>query len=102
MIKLGLEDEVRRLVAAGYGFDLPSMSGVGYVQFKPYLAGEVALADAVVEIKRATRRFVRHQSNWFRRDDPRIHWLDASQNVEDVALELIRCFLSSSGDVVVQ
>jgi len=102
MIRLGLEDEVRRLVAAGYGFDLPSMSGVGYVQFKPYLAGEAALVDVVSEIKRATRRFVRHQSNWFRRDDPRIHWLDASEDAYGVALDLIRWFLSCSGDVVVQ
>jgi tRNA dimethylallyltransferase len=104
MIELGLEDEVRRLVAAGYGFDLPAMSGVGYGQFEPYLAGEVALADVVSEIKRATRRFVRHQSNWFRHDDARIHWLDASQDAYAMALDLIRGFLdlSSSKDSVVQ
>jgi tRNA dimethylallyltransferase len=80
------------------------MSGVGYGQFEPYLAGEVGLADVVAEIKRATRRFVRHQSNWFRRDDPRVHWLDASQDVYGMALDLIRRFLdlSFSGDVVVQ
>jgi tRNA dimethylallyltransferase len=104
MIKLGLEDEVRRLVAAGYGFDLPSMSGVGYGQFEPYLAGEVALVDVVLEIKRTTRRFVRHQGNWFRPDDPRIHWLDAGQDAYGAALHLIRRFLllSSSRDIVVQ
>jgi tRNA dimethylallyltransferase len=104
MIELGLEDEVRRLVAAGYSFDMPAMSGVGYGQFEPYLAGEVTLADVISEIKRATRRFVRHQSNWFRHDDARIHWLDASHDSYDMALDLIRRFLdlSSSGDVVVQ
>jgi tRNA dimethylallyltransferase len=104
MIELGLEDEVRRLVAAGYGFDLPAMSGVGYGQFEPYLAGEATLVDVVSKIKQATRRFVRHQSNWFRPDDTRIHWLDASQDVYGMALDLIRCFLvpSCSGNVVVQ
>jgi len=27
-------------------------------------------------IKRDTRRFVRQQYNWFRLDDPSIHWID--------------------------
>ena len=74
MMRGGLEREVRGLASAGYGFELPAMSGVGYGQFAPYLRGEATLADAVLAIKRATRRFVRHQSNWFRPDDSRIHW----------------------------
>lgn len=103
MIAAGLEQEVRRLAAAGYGFDLPAMSGVGYGQFAPYLAGEVDLADVVREIQRATRRFVRHQSNWFRHDDRRIHWLEATSDPYDAALELIRQLVgpsTSEGSVV--
>jgi tRNA dimethylallyltransferase len=83
MIEAGLEAEVRGLVSAGYGFDLPAMSGVGYGQFAPFLAGEATLADVVREIKRATRRFVRHQGNWFRPDDPRIRWLDVAHDLTD-------------------
>jgi tRNA dimethylallyltransferase len=94
MIEAGLEDEVRRLTAAGYGFDLPAMSGVGYGQFASYLAGEVALADVIRDIKRATRRFVRHQDNWFRRDDPRIHWFAAHPDPYPSALDLVRRFLA--------
>ncbi|HSR30730.1 MAG TPA: tRNA (adenosine(37)-N6)-dimethylallyltransferase MiaA [Anaerolineae bacterium] len=94
MMRAGLEEEVRRLVAAGYGFDLPAMSGVGYGQFAPYLAGKATLADVGREIKRATRRFVRHQSNWFRADDTRIHWLKATDGSYEVALELVQRFLA--------
>jgi tRNA dimethylallyltransferase len=94
MIEAGLEDEVRRLIAAGYGFDLPAMSGVGYGQFAPYLAGEAGLADVIRDIKQATRRFVRHQDNWFRRDDPRIHWLAAHPDPYPSALDLVRRFLA--------
>jgi tRNA dimethylallyltransferase len=94
MMAIGLEREVRNLVAQGYGFDLPAMSGVGYGQFAAYLAGEQALPDVVQEIKRATRRFVRQQANWFRRKDPRIHWLDAAGEPYDAALSLIREFLA--------
>lgn len=96
MMAAGLEDEVRRLVAAGYGFDLPAMSGVGYGQFQPYLAGEASLEEAVQAIKRATRRFVRHQANWFRRDDPRIHWLSATADAYQPALQRVQDFLSAS------
>jgi tRNA dimethylallyltransferase len=77
MMRAGLEQEVRGLVAAGYGFDLPSMSGVGYGQFASYLRGEATLTDVVQAIRCATRRFVRHQSNWFRLDDGRIRWFPA-------------------------
>ena len=47
------------------------------MQFRPYFAGETTLEDVVVEIKRATRRFIRHQYNWFRPSDPAIQWFDA-------------------------
>ena len=94
MFEHGLEEEVRRLVAAGYGFNLPAMSGVGYGQFAPYLAGQATLAEVIQAIKRATRRFVRHQSNWFRLDDPRIHWVDAAADPFSEAVELVTAFLA--------
>ena len=107
----GLEEEVRRLVETGYGFELPAMSGVGYGQFVLYLAAEavapdgaVSLEQVVQEIKRATRRFVRHQGNWFRATDPRIRWFEAIPDPYDAALELVQEFLASlsSADSVVQ
>ena len=36
----------------------------------------MSLDDAVERIKYETHRFVRHQNNWFRLDDPTIHWFD--------------------------
>jgi len=93
MMAAGLEQEVRGLVAAGYGFDLPAMSGVGYGQFAPYLAGEISLEEVATRIKRASRRFVRQQANWFRRDDDRIQWFDAADDPYDAALDLVRTFI---------
>jgi tRNA dimethylallyltransferase len=94
MLEDGLEAEMRGLVSAGFGFDLPAMSGVGYGQFEAYLAGGDSLANVTGEIGRATRRLVRQQSNWFRTDDQRIHWLDALAAPYDDAARLVTGFLA--------
>lgn len=93
MLAEGLESEVRTLLSAGYGFDLPSMSGIGYGEFAAYLAGEATIDDVSGAIKRHTRRFVRQQSNWFRESDPRIHWLDGSPDPFPKALATVSSFL---------
>jgi tRNA dimethylallyltransferase len=66
-IERGLVDEVASLQARGYGFDLPSMSGIGYRQVGEYLMGRATLHQAIQRIKWDTHAFSRHQGNWFRR-----------------------------------
>ncbi len=85
MMEAGLENEVRRLVEAGYGWNLPAMSGLGYIQFKPYLEDQATLQDVVTEIKGTTHDFIRRQYNWFRLNDPHIRWFDVSQARTDKA-----------------
>jgi tRNA dimethylallyltransferase len=48
---------------------------LGYAQATKQLAGELTEAEAREQTVTATRRFVRRQRSWFRRD-PRISWLD--------------------------
>jgi len=93
MIAAGLEDEVRRLLEAGYGWDLPAMSGLGYVQFRPYFEGRATLEEVVAEIKRATRRFIRHQYNWFRLNDPTIRWFDVTETTAEEIEAVVREWL---------
>ena len=93
MMDANLEDEVRRLLEAGYGWSLPAMSGLGYVQFRPYFEGRATLDEVVVEIKRATHRFIRRQYNWFRLSDPAIQWFD----VTETTVEEIEAYLSIFG-----
>lgn len=93
MLAAGLEAEVRALVAAGYGFELPAMSSVGYREWREHLAGEIDRAEVVRRIRRSTRRLARNQDAWFRREDPRIRWVDLEEaSVEDavaIAAELV-------------
>lgn len=93
MVESGLVEEVRRLAEQGYSWHAPAMTGVGYRQIGAYLRGECSLDQAVQDIKRATRRFVRQQANWFRADDPRIHWLRGDEDAETQAAALIQAFL---------
>lgn len=67
MMNAGLLDEVRQLCERGYAWELPAMSGLGYIQFRPYIAG-LASAEACAErLKYDTHAFARRQDNWFRR-----------------------------------
>ena len=90
MIAAGLEDEVRGLVEAGYGWDLPAMSGLGYAQFRPYFEGQATLEEVVAEIERATHRFIRHQYNWFRLNDPAIRWFDVTETALGEIEQVVR------------
>jgi tRNA dimethylallyltransferase len=77
MLDLGWVDEVRELLEAGYDFRSPPFSAIGYRQIARHVKGEIALEQSVGEIKQLTRRFIRRQANWFKLDDPRIHWFES-------------------------
>jgi tRNA dimethylallyltransferase len=66
MMGAGLENEVRKLVASGYGFDIPAMSGVGYLEWAGYLDGATTLPEVRALIIKNTKRLVRKQDAWFR------------------------------------
>ena len=78
MIAGGLVAEVQGLVGRGYGCELAAMNSIGYRQICEYLGGECTLDVAVERIKTETHRLARMQHMWFRRDDARIRWLDAT------------------------
>jgi tRNA dimethylallyltransferase len=73
----GLVDEVRALEARGLSDGLTAGRALGYQQVLRFLAGECTEAEAHADTIRATRRFVRRQRSWFRRDR-NVHWADAA------------------------
>jgi tRNA dimethylallyltransferase len=94
MLADGLLAEVRALVDQGYHLGLPAMSGLGYRQMGQHLAGELSLDEAVSLIKKETRRFIRQQYNWFRLDDPAIHWFDVSGEYYAALRQVVAAFLT--------
>ena len=93
MFAAGLLDEVRRLAHAGLRDGGTAPRAVGYRELLEVLDDgdpgpehdPAALAEARRRIVVATRRLVRRQRSWFRRD-PRVTWFDASSAtlVDDV------------------
>lgn len=91
MYAAGFLEELRRLEEAGYGPALPSMASIGYPEAWAAYRGELPLDEAIRRTQLATHRLARQQATWFRADDARIHWLDASQaSVAERAVALTR------------
>jgi tRNA dimethylallyltransferase len=95
MIKQGLIDEVKDLIAKGRSPDLPSMSGIGYKQIGMFIQGKLDLPTATQQIKNETHRFARHQYAWFHLNDARIHWLNEHDDIQKEATSLVAAFLAN-------
>ncbi|MEQ4303171.1 tRNA (adenosine(37)-N6)-dimethylallyltransferase MiaA [Plantactinospora sp. B6F1] len=85
----GLVAETRALVERGLRDGRTASRALGYQQVLRLLDGEISEPEARADTIRATRRFVRRQRSWFRRD-PRIHWLDGARpDLAEAALALL-------------
>ena len=94
MLTDGLVAEIQGLLDAGYHGDLPTMSAIGYAELIQYLQGETSYDEAVSLIRRNTRIFVRRQTNWFKPEDDRIHWIEADEEMVVEMETLIRRWLN--------
>jgi tRNA dimethylallyltransferase len=90
MISSGFIEEVKKLLSKGYLPDLPSMSAIGYHEIADYLQNKISFEDAIMLIKRRTRQFVRRQANWFKPEDPYIHWMTISDQIVKEIIEFIQ------------
>ncbi|MCC6383080.1 MAG: tRNA (adenosine(37)-N6)-dimethylallyltransferase MiaA [Dehalococcoidia bacterium] len=82
MFAAGFVDEVRALRERGVPPDVSAMSSIGYGEVTRHLADQLTLDEAIDATRRATRRLVRRQAQWFRRDDPRITWIRDAEDAE--------------------
>ncbi len=78
MFRDGLVEEVRALLDLGLREGRTAGRALGYQQVLAELDGSADFTAAARETARGTRRFVRRQRSWFRRDR-RINWLDAAR-----------------------
>ncbi|MGH3794431.1 MAG: tRNA (adenosine(37)-N6)-dimethylallyltransferase MiaA [Pseudonocardiaceae bacterium] len=88
MFSGGLVEEVRALLPRGLRDGRTASRALGYQHVIAALDAGADPASAAGPTAQATRRFVRRQRSWFRRDG-RIRWLDAERpDLLDAALSL--------------
>lgn len=95
MVAGGWLDEVRSLLDLGLREGRTASRAIGYRELVAHLDGELSLVEARERTVSATRRFVRRQESWFRRDQ-RIVWLpyDSDSRVQD-AVAAVRSLVES-------
>lgn len=89
MMKRGLLKEVEMLLKRNYSWELPSMSGIGYRQFRDYFEKKCTLDQAIERLKVDSRRYARRQLTWFKRDD-RIKWASKYEEAEKMVSDFLQ------------
>lgn len=79
MMDGGLEQEVLKVLPYR---NLNALNTVGYKEMFPYVDGLLTRDDAIRQIQSNTRRYMRKQLTWFKKD-PSIKWF-SPENIEEI------------------
>ena len=80
--------EVKNLLEQGYSPSLSSFRSIGYREIATHIEGGMPFDEMRQAIIHKTRRFARTQFAWFRHDDERITWMDASEGSAGLAEQI--------------
>ena len=80
MIENGLMEEAKIIYPHK---ELNALQTVGYRELFDFFDGNVSKEEAILEIKKNTRRFAKRQGTWFRRNGA-IHWYDYQTGSEEI------------------
>jgi tRNA dimethylallyltransferase len=89
MMDDGFADEVERLLGAGLREGVTASRALGYAPLIEALDGLCSREDAAERTISATRRFVRRQRSWFRRDTRRIDLDGARPDLVEAAMAAV-------------
>lgn len=73
MVKRGLYDEIRDLLASGVPETCTAMQAIGYKEIVAAMKNGTSLDEAAEEVKLRTRQYAKRQLTWFRRN-PETNW----------------------------
>ena len=74
MLRQGLLEEIKSLLAEGVPEKCTAMQAIGYKEFVDALAGRRSIETAMELVQQASRKYAKRQLTWFRRNSA-IHWL---------------------------
>jgi tRNA dimethylallyltransferase len=79
MLQQGALEEVAGLGALGLDRTLPAMAALGVPPLLAHIAGTLTLEAAMAQAKADTRRYVKRQLTWLRRNMIAWRWLDTQE-----------------------
>ena len=84
MVDAGLLQEAKTVLSGPYA--PTALQAIGYKELRPYFDGEIALEEALDNLKKGTRHYAKRQMSWFRRI-PYAHtvYVDDHKNIDDLA-----------------
>ena len=93
MLKEGLVDEIRGLLAEGIPPKCTAMQAIGYKEFTDALSGHGTIEAAAAQVQQSSRRYAKRQLTWFRRNSA-MHWLireenDAADKIPELARQIV-------------
>ena len=96
MFSSGLMDEIRRLLAAGFGWNSALGRSIGYDEGLSYLFGRLSRDEAIEATTIATRQYARRQMTWFRNRET-VQWFDVDDNLTDELIQAVESSLAAAG-----
>jgi tRNA dimethylallyltransferase len=96
MFSSGLMHEIRRLLAAGFGWSSALGRSIGYAEGLSYLFGRLSRDEAIEATTIATRQYARRQMTWFRNRET-VQWFDVDDNLTDELIKAVERSLAASG-----
>ena len=90
MVQNGWVEEVRQLLATGYGPGDPGFRAIGYAELAHCLTQKSDLEEAIATTIAETRRYAKRQRTWLR-SEPHLEQLNPADNgVFEDALDIVR------------
>ena len=94
MIKEGLIDELRSLLAAGYHQDDPGLTSVGYREFLPFIKENDSFISCLEKAKKDSRNYAKRQFTWYRKVNFDLNIQSNHYQTDEIA-DKIKIFLES-------
>ncbi len=77
-LKQGIITEIEKLLHKGYDWNLTSMSGLGYQEFRPFFEKKASLSEVAEKWQQDEIKYAKRQLVWFKKM-PNIYWFDITK-----------------------
>ena len=96
MLKQGLVEEIRNLLASGIPEKCTAMQAIGYKEFVDALDGRCTIEEAAAQVQQSSRRYAKRQLTWFRRNKA-MNWLvrHPGEGAEEILEQATRIVMNS-------